>query len=105
AGVVREVGHAMLDEHFLGTPEETARVFTQAVREVTVVAAAGFVGTPVPLLVMDHKEDHVVASLLGIWLATEPQLAEMRKSLPARSWQDGAGLGQGACLLLDAAEV
>lgn len=105
AGVVREVGHAMLDEHFLGTPEETARVFTQAAREVTVVAAAGFVGTPVPLLVMERKEDHIVASLLGIWLAGDAQLAEMRQKLPARSWQDGAGLGQAGCLLFDAAEV
>ena len=42
AGVVREVGHAMLGEHFLGTAEEAARVFTEAVREAAVRRGGGF---------------------------------------------------------------
>jgi len=105
SGVVREVGHAMLGEHFLGTPEEAARVFTEAVREAACVATAGFSGVPVPVLTMEKTDDGVVASLLGIWLADERQLQEMRRRIPAESWHDSTRIGQSSCLLLDAADV
>lgn len=105
AGVLREIGHAMLDEHFLGTPEELARVFTEGVREVASIAALGFVGEPVPLLSFSKSKDSLTVSFLGIWLADAQAMTEVRQSLPAHSWHDGAGFVQADCILLDAAEV
>ena len=105
AGVIREVGHAMLSEHFLGTPEELARVFTEAVREVAAIAGLGFRGEAVPLLSVKLGEETAEISFLGIWLAEESSMTELRRTLPGATWQDGAEFGQNTCLLLDAAEV
>jgi len=105
AGVLREIGHAMLDEHFLGTPEELARVFTEGVREVASIAALGFVGEPVPLLSISKSKDSITIAFLGIWLADPQSMAEVRQSLPGHAWADGAGFEQADCALLDAAEV
>ncbi|WP_075089439.1 hypothetical protein [Verrucomicrobium spinosum] len=71
AGVMQEVSDALLDEHFLGTPEELARVFTEAVREMAGIAALGFAGEAVPLLTLrPHPETKGVGvTFLGIWLA------------------------------------
>jgi hypothetical protein len=107
AGVMQEVSDALLDEHFLGTPEELARVFTEAVREMAGIAALGFAGEAVPLLTLrQHPETQGVGvSFLGIWLADSRTMAEMRSSLPGQSWHDGAAAGQNHYILLDAAEV
>jgi lipoprotein-anchoring transpeptidase ErfK/SrfK len=105
AGVLREIGHAMLDEHFLGTPEELARVFTEGVREVASIAAIGFIGEPIPLLTFSKTKDSITISFLGIWLADAAGMAEVRGSLPGHSWQDGSGFEQVDCIMLDAAEV
>jgi lipoprotein-anchoring transpeptidase ErfK/SrfK len=105
AGVLREIGHAMLDEHFLGTPDELARVFTEGVREVSAIAALGFAGEAVPLLSFSKTKDGISAAFLGIWLADEKAMAEVRQSLPAQAWQEGAGFEQPDCILLDTAEV
>jgi hypothetical protein len=105
AGVLREIGHAMLDEHFLGTPDELARVFTEGVREVASIAAIGFIGEPVPLLSISKSKNSITIAFLGIWLADPQSMAEVRKSLPGHAWADGAGFEQADCILLDAAEV
>jgi lipoprotein-anchoring transpeptidase ErfK/SrfK len=105
AGVIREVGHAMLNEHFLGTPEELARVFTEAVRDVSTLACAGFRGEPVPLLSVHLNDETAEIAFLGIWLADESGMDQMRKSLPGATWQDGTRMGQSSSILLDAAEV
>lgn len=105
AGVIREVGHAMLSEHFLGTPDELARVFTEAVREVAAIAGLGFRGEAVPLLSVKLSNDTAEISFFGIWLADEAGMEDLRKSLPGATWQDGSTVGQNACILLDAAEV
>lgn len=105
AGVIREVGHAMLSEHFLGTPEELARVFTEAVREVSAIAGLGFRGEAVPLLSVKLNDATAEIAFLGIWLADEAGMEELRKTLPGATWQDGSSVGQNTCILLDAAEV
>ncbi len=105
AGVIRDVGHAMLSEHFLGTPEELARVFSEAIREVSSIAAAGFKGEAVPLLTVKLEEDTAKVSFLGIWLADGPGIEEVRRTIPGATWQESSGLGQSSCILLDAAEV
>ncbi len=105
AGVLREIGHAMLEPHFLGTPDELARLFTEGVREVASVAALGFIGEPVPLLTVQKAREGIIVTFLGIWLADTDAMAEVRKTLPAQSWQDGAGFEQADCILLDVAEV
>ena len=105
AGVIREVGHAMFNEHFLGTPEELARVFTEAVREVSSIAAAGFKGEAVPLLKVKLEAKTATISFLGIWLADAPAIEELRRSIPGATWQESSGLGDTSCILLDAAEV
>lgn len=105
AGVIREVGHAMLNEHFLGTPEELARIFSEAVREVSAVAATGFKGEAVPLLTVRIEEGAAKISFLGIWLADGPSIEEVRRTIPGASWQESTGIGQSSCILLDAAEV
>jgi hypothetical protein len=105
AGVIREVGHAMLNEHFLGTPDELARVFSEAVREVSSIAAAGFKGEAVPLITVKLEDGAAKISFLGIWLADGPSIEEVRRTIPGASWQESTGLGQSSCLLLDAAEV
>ena len=104
AGVIREVGHAMLSEHFLGTPEELARVFTEAVREVAAIAGVGFRGEAVPLLSVKLDEETAEIAFLGIWLADEAGMANLRETLPGATWQDGS-VGQNTCILLDVAEV
>lgn len=105
AGVIREVGHAMLNEHFLGTPEELARIFSEAIREVSNIAAAGFKGEAVPLITVKLDEDTASISFLGIWLADGPSIEEVRRTVPGATWQESSGLGQSSCILLDAAEV
>lgn len=105
AGVIREVGHAMLSEHFLGTPEELARVFVEAVREVSAVAGLGFRGEAVPLLSVKLNAETAEIAFLGIWLADEAGMDDLRKSLPGATWQDGESVGQNTCILLDSAEV
>jgi lipoprotein-anchoring transpeptidase ErfK/SrfK len=105
AGVIREVGHAMLNEHFLGTPEELARVFTEGVREVAAQACAGFHGEAVPLLSVHLNDDTAEIAFLGIWLADESGMEEMRRTLPGATWHDGTRMGQNTSILLDAAEV
>lgn len=105
AGVIRQVGHAMLSEHFLGTPEELARVFSEAVREVSCIAAAGFKGEAVPLLTVKFEEETARISFLGIWLADGPSIEEVRHTIPGASWQESTGIGQSSCIILDAAEV
>lgn len=105
AGVIREVGHAMMNEHFLGTPEELARVFTEGVREVATLACAGFRGEPVPLLSVNLTDETAEIAFLGIWLADDSGMEQMRQSLPGATWQDGTRMGQGSSILLDAAEV
>lgn len=105
AGVLSEISQAMLDEHFLGTPEELARVFTEGVREVSSIAALGFSGEAVPLLSISKSKDSITIAFLGIWLADEVSMKEVRQALPAHAWQDGAGFEQADCVLLDAPEV
>lgn len=107
AGVVSELSQAVASPHFLGTHEELTRVFTEAVREVSHIAALGFTGEAVPLLTFKTNiaDDSVTLSFLGIWLASRDDMAEMRTTLPAQSWHDGANFGQSTCILLDAADV
>lgn len=107
AGVVSELSQAIASPHFLGTHEELTRVFTEAVREVSHIAALGFSGEAVPLLTVrtNAKDAAVTLSFLGIWLADPADLEEMRGTLPAQSWHDGANFGQSTCILLDAADV
>ena len=105
AGVVREVGQAMLAEHFLGTPDEVARVFSEAVRQAAVLTSRCFAGNPVPLLSIHKSAGQVTISFLGIWLADEYQVHEMRREIPARSWHDSDGEGESTCLLLDGVDV
>ena len=105
AGVMRDLGAAMDDPHFLGTPEEVSRVFTEAVREVAAIAALGFAGEPVPLLAIEKQKERYIVSFLGIWLGDAEDMHEMRTQLPAQAWNDGADLGQSTCILLNAAEV
>ena len=105
AGVLREIGHAMLDEHFLATPDELARVFIEGVREVAGIAGVGFAGEPVPLLSISKTKDSIEIAFLGIWLADAKGAADVRSKLPAQAWHDGAGFEQADCILLDAAEV
>ena len=104
AGVIREVGQSMMSEHFLGTPEELARVFSEAVREVSAISSSGFRGDAVPLLSVRIEEDSAEIAFLGIWLADEVSMDEMRRSLPGATWQDGSRF-QNTSILLDAAEV
>jgi hypothetical protein len=104
AGVIREVGHAMMSEHFLGTPEELARVFTEAVREVSALSCEGFRGDAVPLLSVNIHDDTAEIAFLGIWLADEAGIEEIRRSLPGATWEDG-GRFKNTSILLDAAEV
>jgi lipoprotein-anchoring transpeptidase ErfK/SrfK len=104
AGVIREVGHAMMSEHFLGTPEELARVFTEAVREVSALSCEGFRGDAVPLLSVKVHGDTAEIAFLGIWLADEAGIDEIRRSLPGATWEDG-GRFQNTSILLDSAEV
>jgi hypothetical protein len=107
AGVLRDVSEAMASEHFLGTPEELARVFTEAVREVAAIAALGFTGEAIPMLTLhiDDAEGTATISFLGIWLSEKAAADQLRRSLPGQSWLDGASVGQTTCILLDAAEV
>lgn len=105
SGVIREVGHAMMSDHFLGTPEELARVFTEAVREASAAACAGFRGDAVPLLSVKLIDETAEVAFLGIWLADEASMEEIRRVLPGATWQDGGRLGQNTSILLDAAEV
>lgn len=107
AGVVSELLQAVSSPHFLGTPEELTRIFTEAVREVSHIAALGFTGEAVPLLMVKNNatDSSVTLSFLGIWLADQTAMDEMRAKLPAQSWHDGANFGQGTCILLDAADV
>lgn len=107
AGVLQDVGEALQHEHFLGTPEELARVFTEAVREMAGIAALGFAGEAVPLLTLrQHPEEQGIGiSFLGIWLADSRTMGELRHSLPGHSWHDGSAVGQNHFILLDAADV
>jgi hypothetical protein len=107
AGVLREVISASQSPHFLGTPEELARIFIEAVRESSAASAVGFAGEAVPLLKVsiDAEEGEATISFLGIWLANEAEMLEMRASLPVQSWLEGTGIGHSTCLLLDTAEV
>ncbi|CAN5709992.1 hypothetical protein BH11VER1_BH11VER1_13070 [soil metagenome] len=107
AGVVSELSQAVASPHFLGTHEELTRVFTEAVREVSHIAALGFTGEAVPLLTFksNREDDSVTLSFLGIWLAGQHDMEEMRAKLPAQSWHDGANFGQSTCILLDVADV
>jgi len=105
AGVMRDLGAAMEDPHFLGTPDEVTRVFTEAVREVASIAALGFAGEPVPLLAIERQKERAMVSFLGIWLADAEAMHDIRALLPAQSWHDGTDLGQSTCILLNAAEV
>jgi lipoprotein-anchoring transpeptidase ErfK/SrfK len=105
AGVIREVGHAMMSEHFLGTPEELARVFSEGVRDVSARACEGFRGNAVPLLSVRLSDDTAEIAFLGIWLADEAGMDEVRSTVPGATWQDGGRLGQNTSILLDAAEV
>ncbi len=105
AGVIREVGHAMMSEHFLGTPEELARVFTEAVHEASTLACTGFRGEAVPLLSVSIHDDTAEIAFLGIWLADDAGMEEVRRTLPGATWQDGGRMGLGTSILLDAAEV
>ncbi|MEZ0386806.1 MAG: L,D-transpeptidase [Verrucomicrobium sp.] len=107
AGVLQEVSEALHHEHFLGTPEELARVFTEAVREMASIAALGFAGEAVPLLTIstDAETKAVKTSFLGIWLAESRAMTEVRQTLPGQSWHDGSSVGQNHFILLDAAEV
>jgi hypothetical protein len=97
----------MASKHFLGTPEELARVFTEAVREVAAIAALGFTGEAIPMLTLhiDDAEGTATISFLGIWLSEKAAADQLRRSLPGQSWLDGASVGQSTCILLDAAEV
>ncbi|MEY4483533.1 MAG: hypothetical protein RL693_985, partial [Verrucomicrobiota bacterium] len=107
AGVVSELSQAIASPHFLGTPEELTRVFTEAVREVSHIAAIGFAGEAVPLLTVKNNtaDESITLSFLGIWLADKDDMEKMRTALPAQSWHDGANFGQSTCILLDAADV
>lgn len=105
AGVIRELGHAMLHEHFLGTPEELARVFTEAVRDAASQACSGFRGEPVPLLSVHLTDETAEIAFLGIWLADDAGMDEIRRTFPGATWQDGSRMGQSSSILLDAAEV
>lgn len=105
AGVIREVGHAMLNEHFLGTPDELARVFTEAVREASSIAGLGFQGEAVPLLSVELDAEAAKIAFLGIWLADAAGMEQLRRTLPGATWQDGPEVGQNTCIILDAAEV
>ncbi len=107
AGVVSELSQAVASPHFLGTHEELTRVFTEAVREVSHIAALGFAGEAVPLLTFKNnaEDDSITLSFLGIWLAGQDDMDEMRATLPAQSWHDGTNFGQSTCILLDAADV
>ena len=107
AGVIRDVSDAMKSDHFLGTPEELARVFTEAVREVAAIAALGFTGDAIPMLTVDINDADKSATIafLGIWLSEKSAADELRQALPGQSWLDGASVGQTTCILLDAAEV
>jgi len=107
AGVLSDVAEATQSEHFLGTPEELARVFSEAVSEAALSTVAGFAGEPVPLLTvkLDAEERSATISFLGLWLADAVGMDELRRSLPGLSWLDGSAVGQTSCILLDAAEV
>src|SRR4029079_1830764 len=64
-----------------------------------------FRGHAVPLLSVRINEDTAEIAFLGIWLADEAGMDEVRSTVPGATWQDGGRLGQNTSILLDAAEV